>query len=188
LFLHCASTSAESPTAVVQQYLDSKTREQALSVFAPEYRLWFGSRTGEGLDREKVAKMLEWDYALNPRHRVEELTVNSSAVTARVHEDNDFSLLIGFPGWTATSTYTIDENGRIASQVYVPMAGQPEWRPYLDAPLVWLRQHHPDALARIFPNGKLELTSTDTGLIHHLYALVSVTNKRTQLVTAIPSH
>lgn len=38
------------------------------------------------------------------------LTGNGAEVTARVHEDNDFSLLIGFPGWDATSTFTLDAN------------------------------------------------------------------------------
>lgn len=151
----CASTS--DPAAPVRAYLSSRTLEQALSALAPEYRLWFGSRTGEGLDRARVAKMLEWDYALHPRHRIDALTVNGSEVTARVHEDNDFSLLIGFPGWDATSTFTLDEHGRIVSQLYVPN-GASEWRPYLDAPLEWIRQHYPDALPRIFPNGKLAQT------------------------------
>ena len=100
---------------------------------------------------------MPWDYALHPRHRVDSLTANGAEVTARVHEDNDFSLLIGFPGWDATSTYTLDGKGQIVSQLYVP-TGPTEWRPYLDAPLAWIRQHHPDALPRIFPDGKLAQT------------------------------
>ncbi|HYC90130.1 MAG TPA: hypothetical protein VEO54_13020 [Thermoanaerobaculia bacterium] len=37
-------------------------------------------------------------------------------------------------------------------------AGPAEWRPYLDAPLEWIRQYHPDVLPRIFPDGKLAQT------------------------------
>ena len=126
-------------------------------MLAPDYGLWFGTRSGDGLDRARVATMLEWDFALHPRHRVNAITSLGSEVTAQVHEDNDFSLLIGFPGWDATSTFAVDEHGRIASQLYVP-AGATEWRPYLDAPLAWIREHHPEALPRIFPNGRLAQT------------------------------
>lgn len=150
----CASVD-RGPEATVRRYLDSKTLDQALSAFSPDYRLWFGQRSGNGLDRAKVAKMLEWDYALDPRHRIDALDVNGAEVTVRVHEDNEFSRLIGFPGWDASSTFVVDAQGRIASQVYVPVAGQPEWRPYLDAPLAWIREHEPEVLPRIFPNGKL---------------------------------
>ncbi len=155
LSLHCAT--ARDPESTVRAYLDAKTHAEALSFLAPEYRVWFGERSGEGMSRESAAMMLEWDFALHPRHRVTSVTVRGNEVTAQVHEDNDFSLLIGFPGWDARSTYTV-ENGRITSQLYVP-TGPTEWRPYLDAPLAWIRQHHPDALPRIFPNGKLAQTS-----------------------------
>ncbi|MFL6247923.1 MAG: hypothetical protein ACJ74H_18010 [Thermoanaerobaculia bacterium] len=157
LVLRCASVD-RGPGDAVRRYLASKTLEQALSAFAPDYRLWFGERVGEGLDRAKVAKMLEWDYALNPGHRIDSFEVNGTEVTVRVHEDNDFSRLIGFPGWDATSTFVVDADGRIVSQVYVPVADQPEWRPYLDAPLAWIREHDPEVLPRIFNTGKLVQT------------------------------
>lgn len=153
----CASTSSSEPAAVVRRYLDAKTLDDALAFLAPDYRLWFGGRSGEGMAHERAAKMLEWDFALHPRHRIDSITVHGRDVTAQVHEDNDFSLLIGFPGWDATSTYTVDENGQITAQVYVP-TGPAEWRPYLDAPLAWIREHHPSALVRIFPNGRLAQT------------------------------
>ena len=155
LLLAGCATAHTGSAATVHHYLDAKTLDEALSLLAPEYRLWFNARKGEGMDRAAAARMLTWDYALHPRHRVDGFEVRGNEVVARVHEDNDFSLLIGFPGWDSTSTYVVDDAGRIVSQLYVPREGQPEWRPYLDAPLVWLREHHPDALARIFPNGKL---------------------------------
>jgi hypothetical protein len=144
--------------AVVKHYLSAKTLDDALSALAPDYHLWFGKREGAGMDRASVAKMLEWDFALAPRHRIDRIDVSGDTVTVQVHEDNDFSLLIGFPGWDATSTYIIDAQHHIASQLYVPREGQPEWRPYLDKPLAWITEHHPDALPRIFPNGKLAQT------------------------------
>jgi len=149
----CASTSSD-PADVVRRYLTAHTLDDAVSTLDPGYRLWFGTRKGDGIDREHTARMLEWDFALQPRHRIDQIAANGGEVTARVHEDNDFSLLLGFPGWDAMSTYVVNAEGRIASQLYVPAERQ-DWRPFLDTPLVWIREHHPDALARVFPDGKL---------------------------------
>ena len=157
LLTACATASPPDPVADVRGYLSATTLEEAQSALAPDYRIWFGARSGEGISRERVIRMLEWDYALNPRTRIDAISARGSEVTVRVHEDNDFSLLIGFPGWDATSTFVVGERGQIESQLYVP-TGPTEWRPYLEAPLAWIYEHHPDAIGRIFPNGKLGQT------------------------------
>ena len=153
----CVHTASNEAAATVRSYLSARSHSAAISFLAPEYRLWFGRRSGAGIDRSSCAKMLEWDYALNVRRQIRSIAVHGAEVTAQVHEDNDFSLLIGFTGWDSSSTFTVDE-GKITSQVYTP-TGTSEWRPYLDAPLVWLREHHADALERIFPHGKLIQTA-----------------------------
>jgi hypothetical protein len=153
VLLRCAS--AHAPAAAVQRYLDAQTLGEAASALAPDYTLWFDERRGNGINRASALDMLQWDYALHPRHRVLATSVRGNEVTITLHEDNDFSQLLGFPGWNATSTFVVDSGGRIASQVYVPKAGQPDWRPYLDAPLAWIREHRPEVLPRIFPDGKL---------------------------------
>jgi hypothetical protein len=158
LILACASSGGRAEAAV-RRYLASTTLDQAMAALAPEYRLWFGRRSGDGISRETAGRMLQWDFALHPRHRIDGLSAERAEVVARVHEDNDFSLLIGFPGWDATSTFTLDANGRITSQLYVPREGQPEWRPYLDAPLAWLREHRAERLARVFIDGRLVQTA-----------------------------
>ena len=151
--LRCASS--RTPAATVQRYLHATSLDEAASVLGPDYRLWFEERRGAGIDRTATLTMLQWDYALHTRHRVDDLQVHGKEVVATVHEDNDFSLLLGFPGWDATSTFMTDDSGHIVSQLYVPKPGQPDWRPYLDAPLAWIREHEPEVLPRIFPNGKL---------------------------------
>jgi hypothetical protein len=151
--LRCASS--HSPAATVQRYLHARTLGEASSVLAPDYTLWFDERKGAGIDRASAIHMLQWDYALHARHRLDHLQVAGNQVIATVHEDNDFSLLIGFPGWDATSIFVTDPAGRIACQLYIPKPGQPDWRPYLDAPLAWIREHYPELLPRIFPNGQL---------------------------------
>lgn len=161
LLAACASWTEPPAVAAVRRYLDARTHAEAVGRLAPQYRLWFGEKKGEGMSREAAAKMLEWDFALRPRHQIHSIEVHGDTVVVRQHEDNDFSRLIGFPGWDATSTYTVDEQGRITSQLYVPAEGQPAWRPYLDEPLVWIRANEPDVLERIFPNGRLAQSKDD---------------------------
>lgn len=151
--IHCAS--AASPENAVRRYLRAQTREQALAALAPEYTLRFGAANSEGMSRDEVAKSLMWDFALRPSHDILSLRRDGDVIVAVVHEENDFSRLLGFPGWTATSTFVVDQTGRIVSQLYVPRAGQPDWRTYLDEPLQWIRTHSPESLDRIYSGGKL---------------------------------
>ena len=155
----CATTQSGKARRAVERYLSAPALEAASALLAPEYRIWFGERSGAGTDRAAAIAMLQWDFALNPYHRIDEMTVNDGTVVVRVHEENDFSRLIGFPGWNATSTFTVDENGLITSQVYVPDPAQADWRPYLEPALTWIRTNRPGVLERIYPGGKLAQTA-----------------------------
>lgn len=164
LILHSSTAgySSQHPSAapeqIVRRYLSAKDRSSALALLAPDYRLWFGKREGEGLSKQQTALMLEWDFELRPQRRVDGLRVNGREVTATIHEENDFALLIGFPGWDAESTFSINEVGLISAQVYVPREGQADWKPYLEKALGWLREHRAEALARLYPNNRLNQT------------------------------
>lgn len=153
-FVLASCATLRAPDAV-DRYLHARSLEEASEALAPNYRLYFGDRGGAGVSRADALQMLQWDYALHAEHHIDEVQPGRKGVTVRVHEDNDFSKLLGFPGWDATSTFELDERGLIVSQTYVPKANQPDWRPYLEAPLAWIRVHRPDALNRIYPNGQL---------------------------------
>lgn len=155
LTLACATTKTPAENAV-RRYLAAASVDEALSVLSPTYRLRFGTAESEGMAREQVAQMLaSWDFPLHPRHEILDLRANGNTVIATVHEENDFSRMLGFPGWTATSTFVVDDSGRIASQLYVPREGQPDWKSYAEEPVRWIRANDPAALERIYPNGKL---------------------------------
>jgi hypothetical protein len=143
------------PPRIVVDYLTADTLEEALACLSPEYRLWFETREGAGLSKSEVAEMLQWDFALHPKRRFSPVRREDGAYVFEVHEENDFSRLIDFPGWDAVSSFWLDEAGLIKGQLYVPRAGQPEWRPYLEPALPWLREHRAGELERIFPQGRL---------------------------------
>ncbi|HEX2834471.1 MAG TPA: hypothetical protein VHW00_15780 [Thermoanaerobaculia bacterium] len=108
-------------------------------------------------DKDRLAEMLAWDFALDPEHRIDTLNVNGELVTVQYHETNDFARLLGFPGWDATSRFTI-RNGLIASMTYEPAPNQPEWKPYLEKALPWLNEHFPQTMARLYVNGTIVQT------------------------------
>jgi len=136
---------ALAPAGVVMSYLQSPTRESALAHLATP-------------DKEQTAVQLEWDFALDPEYRIDALTVNGNTVTVQQHETNDFARLLGYPGWTATATYVV-QDGRIVAMTYAPLAGQPDWHTYLDKALPWLKEHFPVAMSRLYANDQLVRTA-----------------------------
>lgn len=144
-----------SSADTLARYYDAADHESVAAALAPDYRIWFGEKRGPGMSREEALAMLEWDLSLHPVHEHRIVHVEGDTVIAITHEQNDFSRLIDFPGWTAASLYRFDDAGRLAEQVYVPAPNQPRWQPYLDAALPWLREHRGEALARIYPDGRL---------------------------------
>jgi hypothetical protein len=144
---------AISPAGVVLSYLQSPSRITALAHLAPEYTIRFGD-SATTLDKAQSASMLEWDFALDPEHRIDSLAISGESVIVQQHETNDFARLLGFPGWDAKSTYVI-RNGLIVSQHYEPALNQPDWQQYLDKALPWLREHFPSAMTRLYPDGQL---------------------------------
>lgn len=154
----CQSSVAVPMTReeVVRSYLSATTRESALAHLADDYRIRFGDDPGPGMTKSQAAEMLLWDFALHPVHDIEHFETRDGKVIVRHQEGNDFAMLINFPGWNATSTYTVNDAGLISEQHYVPTPDRPTWKPYLERALPWLREHRAEVLARIYPNGRLK--------------------------------
>lgn len=158
-----ASTSQARPRtaeSAVRGYFAARSLSARAKFLAPDYRYWFLEHMGPG---ETAAEHLKpgWDTELHCFWRVDSLAAEAGRVTVHVHEANDFSLLLGHPGWDAITTCAVDARNRITTEFYEPLPGAPSWRPYLARALPWLRAHRAPALARTFPDGKLvETTAT----------------------------
>lgn len=154
-----ATAALATPRAetVVRGYLAARSPAAKRKWLAPDYRYWFLSHDGPG---ETAGEHLNpgWDSELNGTLRADSVGVDGARVTARVHEDNDFSRLIDHPGWNARVSFTLDDRGRIATEFYEPLPGAPPWRPYLEHSLPWLRQHRSRELGRVLHDGKLVQT------------------------------
>ena len=124
----------------LQQYLSADSPEAAERVLSPTYR----------------PRLLAWDTSLHPHRTVSLLAVNEDAAIAVIHEDNDFSRLIGHPGWDGTLTVLFNPDGAITATHFTPTPGKnPSWGPYMDAAMPWLREHRAAELEVVFPDHHL---------------------------------
>jgi len=152
-FLDAAQAHASSthdPAAVVEHYFAAHDPKDKALYLSKDFRMWFESTSGESESRSEILRGSGWDDELRGRSRIVRMDVRGDTVVVLAHEDNDFSLLIG--------SFVVDKAGLLERALYVPKAGAPSWRSALEPALPWLRENRPDALARVFPNGKLTRT------------------------------
>lgn len=157
---HAASPPppAQDPVTVVTRYFAAETRPAKMRHLSDGFRMWFEERSGEGMTKAQLGEDTGWDDALHARTRIVTLHATGDTVVVQAHEDNDFSLLLGYPGWDPTITYVVGDEGLIESALYVPRAGAPSWHSSLEVALPWLRANRAEALERILPEGKLART------------------------------
>ena len=149
------TSKLERYVAILDSYLSGASPEDALRHCTEDYRLWFYKREGNGVTRDQVARLLEWDCALNPRHHYRDLSIGGKVLSAAFHEENDFSRLIDYPGWDARVTFWFDDNDLIKEQLYEPDQPELDYHAWLAAALPWLEVHHPDELADIYKDKRL---------------------------------
>lgn len=123
---------------------------------SPDARIWFDVKTGPGRPKSLTGGWGAWDIEMNAVNTYDEVVITDDSISATFHERNDFSRLIGFPGWRSRSTFWFDEQGRIVEQLYVPLPQHPPQRVCFEAPLQWARLHRADELEVIYPNDRFE--------------------------------
>ena len=78
--------------------------------------------------------------------------------TVTFNEQNDFSKLIGFPGWKATAIITVNSAGLIEEMIYIPDPANPSYKKWLQPAIDWLQLNYPVELADVYKNDKLVKT------------------------------
>jgi hypothetical protein len=136
--------------------LKCKTIDQLLTFYAEDYRFYFIRKEGEGTSKAKAVKGLEWDYALHPDlSLLEVVSQDKGEVVVRFHEENDFTKLLGFPGWDANMKYTFDEKGLIREKIYYPNTTAPDYVNYFKPAVEWLKENKPTELNEVYKDKKL---------------------------------
>jgi hypothetical protein len=155
------SCSEKEYEARIQDYLNANTIEEKGQWLADEYRSYFFAKEGEGENRtEALASFDNWDGNLHPDVKI----INKSVIKKKrkwivtILEQNDFSKLIGYPGWKATEEITFDHHDKIIEMIYKPDSTNPPYKKWLQPALDWLKQNQPGELAQIYSDNKLVKT------------------------------
>src|SRR5258707_11566727 len=131
---------------------------------ADDYRSFCGERKGPGEYKSTSLKSFgEWDAPLHPDITIHEYSLDNDEWKIKFNEENDFSKLIGFPGWGATERITLDDKGKILESIYIPDKDQPNYKEWLHPAVVWLQEHMADSLQTVYQNGKLNKSEVTAG-------------------------
>ncbi len=140
--------SFAKPDPVAKLYT-SKSKRNHLKQLSEDYRLYFRKIEGSGINKEILSKMLDWDYNLNASKKILDTAyLSKDSIVLLSHEENDFSRLIGFPGWKSENTFTITDN-KIDLQLYKPV-DEINYKPYLEPAIHWLLENDSLGLIKIY--------------------------------------
>jgi len=106
-----------------------------------------------------LQSFLNWDAPLHPDVTVTSYKVDADTWTVQFLEQNDFSKLIGFPGWKGTETIIFNGKKKIHEVLYVPDDDNPPYKKWLQPAVDWLQQNKSDELSEVYKGGKLIQTS-----------------------------
>lgn len=160
LVISCAT--AMSNIERVQAYRAARERgdlaaEQAF--LAPDARMFYEKREGEGepLTAGRSGRYAHWDEFFRSQATLTDWTEDGNAVSARVHETNDFYGLLDWTPRPYWMTWWLDANGRITAAMVQSLPGE-STRGRMSEFQEWARAHHPGELAYLMPNGRIDPT------------------------------
>ena len=143
----------------INSYLNASSAEMKSKYMADNYRSFFMKKEGEGDDKISSLKDFEdWDGQLNPDVKIISHNLKDSVGFVRFNEQNDFSKLIGFPGWKGSMSFTFDAKGLITETIYFPDSTNPPYKKWLQPALDWLKINSPAELNEVYQNNKLVKT------------------------------
>ena len=120
------------------------------------YHSFFEKKSGSGADKQAALKsFMNWDGQLHPDIKILHYSRQHNMWTVFFLEQNDFSKLIGFPGWKGSSQITFDSNQLIVESIYFPDSTNPDYKHYLAPAVQWLKENKPDKLNEVYKDGRL---------------------------------
>jgi hypothetical protein len=144
----------------IETYLNAHTVETKEKYMAEDYRSFFMEKKGEGENKdEALQSFLEWDAPLHPDVHISNYTTNGNTWKVEFNEQNDFSKLIGFPGWKGTEMIHFNPKKMIDEMIYIPDDTNPNYKKWLQPAVDWLQKNKPSELSEVYTDGKLIRTS-----------------------------
>ena len=160
LIVSCTSHRPRTNIETIQQFRvarDSGDLEKARSFIAPGARLYFEEKKGEGEPYSLGGGRYEhWDEYFHSETKLSGWREEGNAVTATVTETNDFMKMLEWEPKPYTITWWINARGQIAEALIKSTPGKAKSR--LAEFEAWARVHHPDELAYLMPNDRIDPT------------------------------
>jgi len=121
-----------------------------------DYRSYFMEKKGVGKNKEQVLQSFsEWDAPLHPDITILNHVVNGNTWKIEFNEQNDFSKLIGFPGWKGTEMIRFNSKKMIDEMIYIPADTNPDYKKWLQPAVEWLQKNKSDELNEVYKDAKL---------------------------------
>ncbi|HEY2722090.1 MAG TPA: hypothetical protein VGI82_10220 [Chitinophagaceae bacterium] len=125
-----------------------------------DYHSFFIEKKGDGKNKEvSLNSFLDWDAPLHPDIIISTYSVHGDEWKVEFHEQNNFSKLIGYPGWKGKEIIRFDSRKKIVETIYIPNDNNPGYKPWLQPAVDWLRINRPLELDKVYKNGKLVQTA-----------------------------
>jgi hypothetical protein len=140
----------------IETYLNAHTREGKEEYMSEDYRSYFMEKKGVGKNKEQALQSFsEWDAPLHPDITILNHVGNRNTWKIEFNEQNDFSKLIGFPGWKGTEMIRFNSKKMIDEMIYIPGDTNPDYKKWLQPAVEWLQKNKPDELNEVYKDAKL---------------------------------
>lgn len=147
--------------STIHSYLNAYTIEQKQKYMAENYRSFFEKKAGDGKNKTDALKSFsKWDAPLHPDIKIINTSYSENKWAIAFIEQNDFTKLIGFPGWKATDSIKINKRGLIEEVIYMPDESNPNYKQWLKPAVDWLKENKPGELNEVYQDGKLIQTES----------------------------
>jgi len=153
------STPADALVERVRDYLEAHHHdpEAAKRFYAPDSRIWFGSREGPGKLRKLDGKgpWADWDEFFNSESEPRSFERKGRTVSVVLIEINDFYRLIERQPSPVRLTYEFDDDDRVTGTLVQSVDDGEEKADRFDEAKAWIEAHHPGVTEELMPGGEL---------------------------------
>ena len=158
--IHSAAGAQAGNIARAKQFVAARDRADyaaVRSLLAPNARLWFYERKGEGMPLTYPWAWSNWDVYFEGHSTHANWKQAEDQVTVSGIEINDFYRLVERKPVPFKATWWFDDRNRITGFLFQPIEnGSPKDR--LEEFKAWAKQHRPAELEYIMPKGEIDPT------------------------------
>ncbi len=132
--------------------------ERVDALQAPDARIWFGERKGDGraLDPRGRGPWAQWDTFFRARSTQSDFVIVDGAVRFTNRETNDWYRLVERAPRPYFIFYFFDENDRISGKLIQSIEGLKRPTDRLEEFKVWAQERHPGLLDTLMPDGEID--------------------------------